>query len=466
MNGILKFYVVSTLCVLLLTSPLESQTVKVSSLKGVWERVGYSELIEVGDEEARFYDLTTISLILRETMPIAAFDQLMGEIKADIHAQEITVLPNGMITSYKLKKLPELPKRYISGKAGDIEDPVINFDVLWHTFHENYVFFDLREIDWYEQYRNFRPKISKDMSEKKFVAISGSLIDSLNDGHVSLRTPYSKGFLEDMKGLEKFHERFKAQDKYDDFIKYLVVEVLGNYRKMVSEKYLNGRVQSVANEKLFWGMMKDNIGYIEIAGMSGYTGSFDLSKMDMEVETAGKGIDNILKDLRNAKAIIVDIRTNGGGLDSISMEIANRFADKKRLGFTKKARLGDGFTETQNLEVFPEGEFQYTGPVVLLTSPFSASAAEIFTMCMMALPHVTTMGAPTMGILSDVLGKKLPNGWEIGLSNEVYIACDGNLYENIGIPPKELIPVNIFDVYAMDHDPILERAIEYLQRKK
>ena len=28
------------------------------------------------------------------------------------------------------------------------------------------------------------------------------------------------------------------------------------------------------------------------------------------------------------------------------------------------------------------------------------------------------------------------------------------------------IPINISDVYDMDHDPILERAVEYLQSKK
>jgi hypothetical protein len=461
-----KFSAVFTLCFLLTPLSLKGQTVKVSSLKGVWERVGYSELIEIGDDEARFYDLTTISLILREAMPIDAFDQLMGEVKADIHAREIVALPSGMITSYKLKKLSGLPKRYISGKAGDVKDPVINFDVLWHIFHENYVFFELRKIDWYEQYRHFRPKVFEDMPEKKFFRVCESLIQSLGDGHVSLRTPYSKGFLEDTEELEKFYKEFKTQDKYDNFMEYLLVEVLGNYRKMVAKKYLQGKVKTFANDKLIWGMMKDNIGYIEIAGMAGYSGAFDLSKLAIEVQVAGEGIDKILKDLKHANAIIIDIRTNGGGLDSISMEIANRFADQKRLAFTKKARLGDGFTETLNLEVCPEGEFQYTGPVVLLTGPLSMSAAEIFTMCMMALPHVTTMGGSTKGILSDVLGKTLPNGWRLGLSNEVYLASDGKLYENIGIPPKVKIPINMFDVYVMNHDPILDRAVEFLRSEK
>jgi C-terminal processing protease CtpA/Prc len=64
------------------------------------------------------------------------------------------------------------------------------------------------------------------------------------------------------------------------------------------------------------------------------------------------------------------------------------------------------------------------------------SAAEIFSLAMMALPNVTRVGTPTYGILSDSLEKQLPNGWSLGLSNEVYVAADGNLYEGRGIPPN------------------------------
>jgi len=34
-----------------------------------------------------------------------------------------------------------------------------------------------------------------------------------------------------------------------------------------------------------------------------------------------------------------------------------------------------------------------------------------------------------------VLERQLPNGWTFGLSNEVYRAADGTIYEGVGIPP-------------------------------
>ncbi|PFG52567.1 MULTISPECIES: hypothetical protein [unclassified Marinobacter] len=44
------------------------------------------------------------------------------------------------------------------------------------------------------------------------------------------------------------------------------------------------------------------------------------------------------------------------------------------------------------------------------------------------------IGEPTQGILSDTLERHLPNGWHLTLSNEIYRAYDGQLYEDVSIP--------------------------------
>ncbi|HEY1426211.1 MAG TPA: S41 family peptidase, partial [Caulobacteraceae bacterium] len=78
-----------------------------------------------------------------------------------------------------------------------------------------------------------------------------------------------------------------------------------------------------------------------------------------------------------------------------------------------------------------------------LTSRQTASAGEILVFGMMACPNVTRVGERTLGILSDNLYKRLPNGWELSLSNEVYQAPDGALYEATGIPPQ--VETVVFD---------------------
>jgi C-terminal processing protease CtpA/Prc len=45
------------------------------------------------------------------------------------------------------------------------------------------------------------------------------------------------------------------------------------------------------------------------------------------------------------------------------------------------------------------------------------------------------IGLNTQGVFSDVLGRKLPNGWSFGLPNEVYPTKDGKAFDGAGIPP-------------------------------
>lgn len=85
----------------------------------------------------------------------------------------------------------------------------------------------------------------------------------------------------------------------------------------------------------------------------------------------------------------------------------------------------------------------YTKPVYLVISDITVSAAEIFVLCMKDLPRVKTIGKPTRGALSDILGKSLPNGWDFGLSNEIYLDSSGVCFEAKGIPPN--IPMTILD---------------------
>ena len=62
---------------------------------------------------------------------------------------------------------------------------------------------------------------------------------------------------------------------------------------------------------------------------------------------------------------------------------------------------------------------------------------------MRALPNVTHYGEPTFGALSDILGKTLPNGWGLSLSNEHYVDVAGEAWEGRGIAPE--VPIVLFD---------------------
>jgi C-terminal processing protease CtpA/Prc len=204
---------------------------------------------------------------------------------------------------------------------------------------------------------------------------------------------------------------------------------------------------------ILFGIRDDGVGYVQILEMDVAPALGEASS-----NAAARAFGEVLTDLSEAKAIIIDVRYNPGGSDSVSFGIASHFAGAPTPVFTKTSRIGDAQGPVFAAVLQPSETDPYPHNVILLTSRLTGSAAEIFTLAMRELPQVTVLGEPTSGGLSDVLGFTLPNGWGLGLSNQTYIAADGNLYEAIGIPPD--VPVTFDGAgLAAGNDAILDAAI-------
>ena len=80
-------------------------------------------------------------------------------------------------------------------------------------------------------------------------------------------------------------------------------------------------------------------------------------------------------------------------------------------------------------------------------------------------PHVTRIGEATQGVFSDVLGRKLPNGWSFGLPNEIYLTKDGKAFDGPGVPPDIEVPIFPDEDLASGRDTALNKALELLSSK-
>ena len=120
------------------------------------------------------------------------------------------------------------------------------------------------------------------------------------------------------------------------------------------------------------------------------------------------------------------------------LTLASHLTDSAFRAFTKQpVRRGVGL-QVQPIEVTPAQGPRFTRPVAVLTSEETLSAAEVGTLGFRALPNTRSFGRPTYGALSDPFYFRLPNGWRGAVSNEIYRASDGNVYEGAGIPPDQL----------------------------
>jgi carboxyl-terminal processing protease len=157
-----------------------------------------------------------------------------------------------------------------------------------------------------------------------------------------------------------------------------------------------------------------------------------------DVVAAERTFDRVLRDLAGARGIIIDLRFNDGGWDRVPLALASHFTDTTIHAFTKQpVRHGTGLY-TQTINVTPASGARYTGPVAVLTSDATVSAAETGALALRALPNTRSFGRPTYGALSDPFRFCLPNGWKGTVSNEIYRASDDHVYEGVGIPPDQL----------------------------
>jgi len=209
-----------------------------------------------------------------------------------------------------------------------------------------------------------------------------------------------------------------------------------------------------------WGTIGGQVGYLRIASMSQLSTSGDDAAANLAaINTI---MPNVMSDLQDTKALIIDVRRNGGGEDVVSLAIAGYFTDQPRLAVSKLARSHAGDTNPIDAYIDAATDTPYLNPVAVMAAPDTASAAEIFVMAMSALPQVTLVGESTNGVLSEIMSKSLPNGWEVGLSNEVYTDSLGFNHEVSGVPAQIEAPTFSLEAIDQNRDAAIDAALTSL----
>ncbi len=132
----------------------------------------------------------------------------------------------------------------------------------------------------------------------------------------------------------------------------------------------------------YFGMAKDNIGYIKLTRFT--------QKAGKEVEDAYKSLK---KENPNLKGIVLDLRGNPGGLLNEAVNISNVFIPKNELICFTKGKNPDWDKEFKTKFEAQDTEI----PVAVLTSRGSASASEIVSGSIQDLDRGVVIGQKTYG---------------------------------------------------------------------
>lgn len=444
---------------------------KYADIYGTWDQTGYGEILVIDKDGADYYQHTRQTCIREGSLSNTDLDEFINDLNVATDKQSFSVrLEAANLFKSHLTRLDQLPASCQADRLITTATPTRQFEHLWHTFNDYYAFFNQRGVDWQQQYTTYRPMIDDAMDQEALFSVLADMLAPLDDDHVSLNSDdddFSPARTSNF--VIALYQAFQQQSEISDFDEFEEAQ-LGNMQQ-VQSTYLSQvkRAGGPDDEVALWGRIKGDkgdIGYLQLSRMAGIDSQVDLSDIDtIDPEKDLIAIENIMQrvtsDLQDVSALVIDIRFNGGGLDSVGVTIANHFTLERQLALSKYTKNWQG--RSPHVKAYLEPAKQHLlVPIALLSSDMTVSAAETFLMAMRSIPRVSVVGEPSSGALSDVLTKNMLKGMEADLSNEVYLDHVGRNYEVSGVPVDVATTAFDLDGFAKGKDTALDAAIEHL----
>jgi carboxyl-terminal processing protease len=399
---------------------------------GLWRSRRSAELVAIGQTRYRSFAMYDRALALVKEAPLAELeDETLAARATGRGSLELEYW--GQVTRFNYDQVPAWPAapRYGDERRWS-RDARLTVDAFFQVLSEHFAFAAERGVEWSALRAACDAALARDglSRESLFDALAGAL-RVLNDGHGSLeganRSADSRSAApRAIQAWRTAAGRALEEDGWAGFI--------DDGADHMHRRILAGEGRSAAHDGLAWGRLATGLGYIALMRCEGLAadqgGRADVTAVDA-------ALDRALSELVDARGMVVDLRFNDGGWDRVGLALAGRFADRARPAFTKHAVRSGVAVGFQAVATTPASGRRHTGPVAVLTSDATASAAEVATLALRALPNTRTFGWPTYGALSDEMAYRLPNGWGGTISNEVYTAQDGQVYEGRGVPPAQ-----------------------------
>jgi C-terminal processing protease CtpA/Prc len=349
-----------------------------------------------------------------------------------------------------------------------------DFDLMWSSLGDNYVYFDKKETDWNKVRELYRPMLTGVKSRSDFVTLLERVLDELYDNHLSLNTNLNssprlvptgidvwvewrhgravitqlrKGFSAEQAGLRIGMEivsingvpvEIAVARRLPRSLKTISPEarnwalravlagthdqpriVVAKSRKGLWRSYrLDLPTQTTVDNynytpKVEWKMLPHQIGYIKINDLIA-------TEIVSQFEAA-------LNELRTSRGLILDIRDipRGGNTD-VAEPIMARLVDRS-LGYQEVAPL----RERKYLkEISPRGDWTYAAPVVVLVNHWTASMGEGIAIGLDGMKRATIVGTQMARLNGGVFNLELPE-------TKIGVTYPGERLNHINGTPRE-----------------------------
>jgi len=308
----------------------------------------------------------------------------------------------------------------------DTADRLAVFDRVHADVEAKYSYFDRALVDWTAVRASYRDSVVMAVSRNDADRYIGRMVQRLFDYHAAFLTPNGSYYAPPIR----YERHFDVN--------------------LVFSRYV-GPPRYTTSRRIRFGRLGSDLGYVGIQDFGG--------------SSWGNEIDEALAGIGSVRALIIDVRDNGGGDESIARVIASRFYDRSRTYRVSQFRAGGGrmdFAAPINVSLEPAGAQRFTGPVVVITNRFNGSSAEDFICMMRILPQVTTLGDTTIGNGSNPLNIDYGTGYGLRIPQSRQSTPDGFVYQYVGLPPRVPVRWTVSDTTG-GRDPYLDAAMALLR---
>jgi C-terminal processing protease CtpA/Prc len=402
------------------------------------------------------------------------------------------------------------------------EEKVAGLSRYWSEVKYNFVYTDtLKELDWDKVYLDYLPKVRATKTTYEYYRVLMSMNALLKDGHTNVYLPgvlYDRELARPPVRARLVEGRVFIIDSFDPALRANGV-VPGVEVKAIDGVPVKEWAQRETAPYMASSTPQDldlrTYGYSFLAGpiahqpkvrFEGADGkAFDVAVPRLTGAALGKvrpsvqpfeltmlpnGVAHIklndfgsnkaanefiarFAEVSSAKALVLDIRNNGGGDSGVGYRILSTLVDKpfKGSAWATRKYLPSYRAWGRDMPLHAEDAFdnqphkqlRYTGPVIMLTGPATFSAAEDFAVAFDTAKRGAIIGEATGGSTGQPLFFDLPGGGSARVCTKRDTYADGKAFVGVGVQPHVKAAPTVADLRA-GRDTVLEAALAHLRK--